>query len=350
MKQSRSMVSVVIAVGVSACGARDRAGDADGGPQDAWVVGAPDARDDADARLVQANCVGLPSTCGPDGAASCCDSPLVPGGTFDRGFDRAGDALSGSTTFPATLRAYRLDAYEVTVARFRAFVQAGQGTQAHPPAAGAGAHAFIDGSGWDPGWTPRLRADTPSLVAALACDEVATWTDQPGPGDDRPINCVTWFEAMAFCAWDGGYLPTEAEWNFAASGGDEQRAFPWSSPAGSTAIDPARATYYDGEGCVGDADPDCTVADLLPVGTRPAGNGRWGQADLAGNAYEWTFDAAGAYPTPCADCANLGPILHRELRGGSFASSIDGLRTGFRIGFAPQSRISLTGIRCARAP
>jgi formylglycine-generating enzyme required for sulfatase activity len=162
------------------------------------------------------------------------------------------------------------------------------------------------------------------------------------------MSCVTWFEALAFCAWDGGYLPTEAEWNYAAAGGDEQRAFPWSSPPGALDIDRAHASYFDGTNCVGDGKPDCALTDLLRVGTTPAGDGRWGHSELAGNVMEWTLDWFDA--NDCVDCAALVPTHgHRVLRGGSFADNDDDVRSGARRSLLPSSRNSLTGLRCARA-
>src|ERR1041384_1527074 len=99
-------------------------------------------------------------TCGVSGKESCCDSPQVDGETYDRSYDVAGDGNSGNMNFPATISSFRLDKYEVTVGRFRAFVQANMGTQANPPQAGAGAHTNIAGSGWDPSWNTRLVANT----------------------------------------------------------------------------------------------------------------------------------------------------------------------------------------------
>jgi len=287
------------------------------------------------------SCTGLPKTCGPSGNESCCTSLLVPGGAFYRGYDSVAFTDKG---YPATVSDFYLDKYEITVGRFRAFVNAGMGTQKKPPAAGAGAHPLIADSGWDSTWNTNLPADTASLRAAMKCDSTfQTWTDTPGGNEDRPQNCMTWFEAAAFCAWDGGRLPTEAEWNYAATGGDEQLEYPWGS-----SIDPSDASYrvdYT-QNCVGDGVPTCTLADLIVVGTKPAGNGRWGHADLAGNVWEWTLDWYGNFPMPCKNCANLVSSPSRVARGGGFENIPYYVLANVRITI-PTSDYSDIGSRCA---
>src|SRR6185295_9527451 len=132
-----------------------------------------------------------------------------------------------------------------------------------------------------------------------------------------------------FCAWDGGRLATEAEWNYAAAGGTQQRVYPWSSPAKSTAITPQRASYWvDGTvTCMGDGVAGCTLTDLVPVGTL-SGTGRFGQADLGGNVWEWTRDASNnPYSVnPCTDCSVLTGSSNRVIRGGSFFGAATTLR------------------------
>jgi len=294
------------------------------------------------------SCAGLTKTCGESGTDDCCSSLAVPGGAYDRSYDVAG---SGDTSSPATVSNFRLDKYEVTVGRFRAFVNAGMGTQTSPPSPGAGAYANIAGSGWDASWNLRLVANTAALVAGVKCSSnYQTWTDTPAASEYRPMNCVTWYEAMAFCAWDGGYLATEAEWNYAAAGGDQQRVYPWSSPADSLMLDGSHASYYDGINCVGDGAAGCSVTDLVAVGTKPLGDGRWGHSDLAGNVWEWTLDWYATYVNPCTDCVNIKATSSRVLRGGSFVNDASGLRAGYRGDNGPAVRGIGIGIRCARTP
>ena len=274
---------------------------------------------------------------------------------FYRSYDVGTDNMYTDMTSPATVSDFRLDTYEVTVGRFRQFVDAGMGTQASPPSSGAGAHPNIADSGWDPSWNGILVADTPALnVEAIDCaTPYQTWTNTPSANENRPMNCITWYEAMAFCTWDRGFLPTEAEWNYAATGGSEQRAYPWSSPPGLLGIDGTRASYGDSLGnCYGAGTTlhPCTVTDLMVVGTKQAGDGRWGQSDLAGNVWEWTLDwYASPYATPCTDCASLTPGSYRVSRGGDFSSEEAALRTANRANVTPPTRDYSTGVRCARS-
>jgi formylglycine-generating enzyme len=113
-----------------------------------------------------ASCKALPSTCGASQNDSCCHSLDVAGGTYFRSYDKAADAIYSDMSSPATLSSFRLDKYDVTVGRFRAFLAEGFGTQANPPSVAAGTHAHIAGSGWQASWNPSLAADTAALVAA----------------------------------------------------------------------------------------------------------------------------------------------------------------------------------------
>ncbi|HKQ68059.1 MAG TPA: SUMF1/EgtB/PvdO family nonheme iron enzyme [Polyangiaceae bacterium] len=286
------------------------------------------------------SCKNLAANCGASGKETCCASPLVAGGTFRRSYDKMTFADS---SYSAEIASFSLDRYEITVGRFRAFVDAGKGTQASPPREGDGAHPLIKGSGWSAAWNEDLAKDTAALKYALECDSAyRTFTATSEIGENRPINCITWYEAFAFCAWDGARLPTEAEWNYAASGGVDQREYPW----GET-IDPTYAVM----GCSADGDAGCASADILAVGSRsPKGDGAWGHSDLAGNLSEWTLDWL-VEPfgiQNCVNCAELADRITRAVRGGAFNMSGGNLRASVRGGNAPGARASFLGARCAR--
>lgn len=224
------------------------------------------------------------------------------------------------------------------------------------PPAGAGRHAHLHSglglsggsgyeNGWDPAWSAELPATRAGWDSALAG---GTWAARrTSPGADRAaINRVTWYAAYAFCIWDDGYLPSEAEWNFAASGGAEHRVFPWSQPPSSTNIQCSSACYGS-----------CCSAGPSPVGERDGGAGRWGQADLGGNVWEWCLDRDDArlvpplYPSgACDDCVTLGPGTARVFRGGGYDFSVPGLHAARRWSGAPNGTNQYAGVRCARAP
>jgi sulfatase modifying factor 1 len=301
----------------------------------------------------QGACVPAPPSClGTDYVG--CESYGVPGGHFLRSDDPLHDAGA-----PATVSGFRLDAFEIPVWRFRSFVSAvrlgggipdaGDGRHVHlaeGEGLNAGGDAGLRETGWDPSWDTLLQPA--SWDENLVCSNSATWTPQAGATEALPINCATWYEAYAFCIWDGGFLPSEAEWNYAAAGGAEQRLYPW----GST--DPGTRSEYADYGCYYPQLTPCATTlptNIAVVGSFPAGLGLYGQADLAGNVSEWTLDSyESTYPTPCMDCAALAPGTQRVFRGGGYDRGLQYLYTSSRVPSDPASRYQDVGFRCARTP
>ena len=249
-----------------------------------------------------------PLSCGQ--GESCCNARIIPRGTFSRSYDGVGEETS-DPSFLATVGGLRLDRFEVTVSRFRSWLRA-YDISTGRPRPGDGKHR-ADAQGWLSSWDQNLPATSSALTTRLTSCANATWTELPGANEQKPIHCVSWFVAQAFCIWDRGRLPTEAEWNYAAAGGEQQRVYPWSTPSNSPTIDASRAVFG-------------ASASIANVGSRsPAGDGRWGHADLAGNVSEWVLDDFEfVYPTTMcqelrsADRQRLSFVSRRrgrELRG-----------------------------------
>jgi formylglycine-generating enzyme required for sulfatase activity len=292
---------------------------------------------------------------------------LVPGGSFYQCYDGHGKT---DRTHPATISAFRLDAYEVTVGRFRQFVSSVIQGKALP-GSGAGKHDHLNGglglvspddagpgfeSGWDPSWTASLARTAPDwnarLTDSVRCPSTPTWTEQIRSNEVMPITCVDWYSAYAFCIWDQGFLPSSAEWNYAAAGGAEQRVYPWGQQAPEANADLAiwNCNYGGGTSCP-------SLFNIARVGSAPSGNGKFGQADLAGNVYEWVLDSGGfigdpllELPATCNDCANIGMGPRRLLRGGSFYSNYSQLLVSSLLGSAPDKPHPDVGFRCAHDP
>ena len=111
----------------------------------------------------------------------------------------------------------------------------------------------------------------------MSCFLARGWTTSAGSNETLPIGCATFGELYAFCIWDGGFLPSEAEWQYVAAGGSENRGYPW----GTSTIDCQHASYT-GAGC--------SSTGPSAVGAHPSGAGRWGHLDLAGNVSEVVLD------------------------------------------------------------
>ena len=296
------------------------------------------------------------TNCGASGE-SCCASLDVPGGTFFRTYTNDGTGAIGQAD-PAWASGFRLDKYLVTVGRFRQFVAAT--LAGWVPSAGSGRHIHLNGGqglvnsggpGYEPGWDPSdtifLATTGDEWTLKLNCDpQFQTWTDTPGAQETLPMSCIDWYEAYAFCIWDGGFLPSQAELEYAAAGGGEQREYPWGSTNPGTGIlyIISNCNYPAGStGCTG-------VANVAPVGTATLGAGKWGQLDLAGDLAEWTLDWDGDYVEPCTDCVYLTDVSYRAVRGGSWNADTENVFPWAVDGDVPTSRNSSYGARCARLP
>lgn len=256
------------------------------------------------------SCPGGAPTCGlmaPQ--VSCCDSPFVP-------------CSEDKTCGP--VGAFRLDRFEVTVSRFKEFIATGAGVQTNPPAA------------WDSAWKTKLALNKAALEAALAnCGGLGTQfsTFSSANNDLLPINCVTWFEALAFCEADGATLPTPAEFMFAATANEAARKFPWGL---NPVPDPEHAICCH---------PGGTAADIAAVGNAIKGYSKFGQFDLLGNVAEWTLIPAAACSLPPT------PLFGDQTTfGGSFTMAQGVMMTP---AFGTQTAITRspeTGFRCVRKP
>jgi formylglycine-generating enzyme required for sulfatase activity len=246
---------------------------------------------------------------------------LVRGGTFTMGSSDAEMALAlalcraeprssecreewfgtEQTAHEVFLSDYWLDRTEVTVSRYRRCVVAGRCPL--PP--------YADGA---------ERFDRPDL----------------------PVVLVTWSEAARFCAWAGGRLPTEAEWERAARGLYGRR-YPWGN-----VYNPFLSNH--GAFALEDFDGRDGFLEMAPVGSFPDGRTPEGIDDLAGNVKEWVSDWYGP-EYPKADAADpQGPDQgdERVVRGGSYVHGRTWLRGAARDHDRPGARAPWIGFRCAR--
>lgn len=274
----------------------------------------------------------------------------IPGGTALVGTDRP--ALPPDGEGPARrvkLRPFRLDAHQVTNARFAAFVAAtGYRTEAERHGWSYVFHLLIDGAKHDlaPEGTPWWRRV-----------DGAYWAAPEGPGSDvadrqdHPAIHIAWNDAAAFAAWAGGRLPTEAEWEHAAQGGTPGARFPWGE------AEPTDTAVF----CniwQGDFPRRNTLADGF-LGTAPvtsfAPNG-YGLFNICGNAWEWCADPFRVRSlSQAAKARNAAAAAERErvMKGGSYLCHISycyRYRIAARSGRSPDTSAGHTGFRVAYDP
>ena len=277
--------------------------------------------------------------CGPGADESCCTSLRVPDlGDLPPANTRDAEGRyrynrTGSAALPAWVSPFYLDKFELTQGRMRTFLTTYNGNLygALNLPEGAGEHPAIPGSGWRSTFNRRLPRTMNEVRDrfTVACGEggdnanggAATWTTTAGANDDKPITCVDWYTLLAFCIWDGGSLPTEAEWGFAGEGGNLQRTYAWGPVPSATDADwsanpslaPATHAFCTDGGTPAFAScfswgtpyrlPGDGAAHISPAGRRQD-IARWGHHDMTGNLIEWMLDYQRT-PGTCVDCANV---------------------------------------------
>jgi iron(II)-dependent oxidoreductase len=254
----------------------------------------------------------------------------VPAGPFAMGTDD--EAWAYDNERPAhvvDLAAFRIDVAPVTNGAYAGFVADG---------------GYDDRRWWgDAGWAWRQEADLrhpefwrPEGDGRWSRLRFGWREDLPL---DEPVQHVCWHEADAYARWAGKRLPTEAEWEKAASWGPEGRKRRW--PWGDGEPDPARANLGQ------------SLFRPAPVGAYPAGASAYGCQQMIGDVWEWTSSDFGGYPGfatfPYREYSEVFfGSGYKVLRGGSWATSPAAVRSTFRNWDYPIRRQIFAGFRCAQ--
>jgi len=160
--------------------------------------------------------------------------------------------------------------------------------------------------------------------------------------DNFPANCVSWTQAGAFCAWAGGRLPTEAEWEYAARGG-VNLIYPWGDDAAT--CDYAVMSDFDAGG------PGCGTGETMAACSKPAGETALGLCDMAGNVMEWVQDQYHDSYTGAPDDGSAWTDLastERVMRGGGYQDTANQVRAASRMWGNEATQADAVGFRCAR--
>ncbi|MDQ3961601.1 MAG: SUMF1/EgtB/PvdO family nonheme iron enzyme, partial [Thermoproteota archaeon] len=257
----------------------------------------------------------------------------VPGGIFDVGYN--GNAFCYDNELPehkVYLQPFSIDVAPVTNGEYMKFIEGG----------GYEDYRYWLADGWE--LVKEQQWNAPLYWVKEEEEEDNVWKKKDFRGlrridPDEPVVNVSYYEADAYARWAGKRLPTESEWEKAASWNDElqrKTLYPW-----------------------GDQRPTPKHANLLEshlwapskVGAYPAGKSYYGCHQMIGDVWEWTSSEYVLYPgfrSKFSEYTDKWTINQKVLRGGCFATPTAQIRNSYRNYFKPHERILFAGIRCAQ--
>lgn len=270
----------------------------------------------------------------------------IGGGLFELGFARtgrdAGAPQAGMPALPAFawdnekpqhkvfLQDFSIDRAPVSIGEYLEFMNAG----------GYKDFRWWHSAGWE-------KVNTENWQAPLYWEELSgEWMIRDFGGLhpatkklNEPVSHVSFLEASAYAKWAGKRLPTEAEWEKAATlspSSNAKHEFPW----GDSPPDDSKANLFENG-----------FWNVAPIGSFPDGQSAYGCQQLIGDVWEWTTSDYTPYPgfkTEFDEYNDKWFVGQKVLRGGSFATPQMHIRSTYRNFFYPHERWMIAGFRCAR--
>lgn len=252
----------------------------------------------------------------------------IPGGIYKIGFDGSQFCYDNETPeHKVHLNSYKIDIAPVSNAQFIEFINDN----------GYGHSRLWLADGWDQvieeNWSAPLYWEWNS----------GTWMKKDLRGlrrinAEEPVTNISYYEADAYARWAGKRLPTEAEWEKAASWNEDRQKkslYPW----GNDKPTPVHANLLESH-----------LWGPSSLGSYPAGKSYFGCHHMIGDVWEWTSSEYTLYPgfkSKFSEYTDKWAINQKVLRGGSFATPVKQIRNTYRNYFKPHERILFAGFRCA---